>query len=72
MQLAHPITSENGARLAGLTRAIECEGFACSLSLYVRPDADLDGTFKAFCRDECEMIRVNGWTLESICDAQED
>lgn len=31
------------------------------LNVLVKPDADLDGTFRAYCLDECEIINVNGW-----------
>lgn len=55
------ITSENGARLAGFTRELLAEGGDYSLHLLVTPEADLDGSFKAFDCDECEMLRVNGW-----------
>jgi len=35
-----------------------------SLHFSHAPEADLDGTFKAFCHDEQEMIRINGWLME--------
>jgi hypothetical protein len=53
--------SDNTAILAGFTRELLAEGGAYSLHLFTRPDADLDGTFKAYDADECEFIRVNGW-----------
>lgn len=31
------------------------------LDISVAPDTDLDGQFNAWCHDEDEMIRVNGW-----------
>jgi len=62
--MATTITTENGARLAGYTRPLFADSDFHSLSLYVRPDADLDGTFRAFCRDECEMLNVNGWHFD--------
>lgn len=36
-----------------------------SLHISRAPDADTDSTFAAFCHDEQEMIRVNGWLIES-------
>jgi len=53
--------SENGARLDGYTRPIFADGGGHDLSLYVKPDANLDGSLWAFDRDALEMIRVNGW-----------
>ena len=40
------------------------------LDISVAPGADLDGTFTAWCHDEDEMIRVNGWLwdLEPAAD----
>lgn len=61
MELATPITSENGARLWGYTKPIMAAYGTYELSLLVKPDADLDDRFEAFDRDECEMIRVKGW-----------
>ncbi len=29
------------------------------------PDADLNGTFRAFCHDEQEMLSVSGWQISS-------
>lgn len=60
--------SDNTAILSGYTREVLAEGGAYSLHLFIRPDADLDGTFEAYNADECEFIRVNGWlfTFEAI------
>ena len=55
----HP--SDNGATLAGYTKELIAVGGGYDLHLLVKPDADLDGTFRAFCTDEQEYIRVNGW-----------
>ena len=35
------------------------------------PDTDLDGTFKAFCHDNQEMITINGWMLGGIEEVAE-
>ncbi len=64
MELAEPCTSCNGAVLRGFTREIIATSSAYDLHLLVKPDADLDGSFTAFCTDEMEMIRVNGWACE--------
>ena len=29
-------------------------------------DTDTDDTFQAFCHDEQEMIKINGWLIEEI------
>lgn len=66
----HP--SDNGATLAGYTREYLAEsGAGVSLHLLVKPGTDLDDTFRAFCTDEQEYIRVNGWlfTFEDITPA---
>ena len=53
---------DNGAVLAGYTREVMAYGSDGSeLHLLIRPDADLDDTFKAWCCDECEWLRVHGW-----------
>ena len=33
------------------------------LLISVAPETDLDSTFMAFCHDEQEMIKVNGWNF---------
>lgn len=37
----------------------ECD--IATLNILVKPDTDLDGPFKAWCRDEEAYIRVHGW-----------
>lgn len=71
MELATPITSENGARLHGYTKPIIVNfDDGTELYLLVKPEADLDGRFKAFDRDECEMLNVAGW-LATIEDGED-
>lgn len=53
--------SDNTAILAGFTREIIAQAAEYELHLFVMPDADLDGSFKAYDADECQWIRVNGW-----------
>lgn len=60
----------NGAHLAGYTKelmALSSNG-QYDLHIMVKPDADLDGTFKAFCTAEMEYVRINGWnwTFEDV------
>ena len=49
------------ARANGFTLRIEAESDYHSLDLLVKPDADLDGTFRAFCMHERKYLNVNGW-----------
>ncbi|MGY5795214.1 hypothetical protein ACXHXM_34225 len=53
--------SDNTAILAGFTREVMATSDYHEVHLFVQPDADLDGTFKAYDAYECEWIRVNGW-----------
>jgi hypothetical protein len=53
--------SNNIAVLEGYTQEIIAESDAVTLYLLIRPDTDLDDTFKAWDTDEQEFIRVNGW-----------
>lgn len=61
--------SDNTAILNGYTREIIADsGMDYMLHLFVKPDADLDGSFKAYDADECEWVRVSGWnfTIEDV------
>lgn len=64
------IDSTNAAVLAGYTEEILAYAYGSDLDLHllIKPGTDLDGAFKAFCADEQEMIRVNGWlfTFEQV------
>lgn len=51
------------AMAKGYTQEVWAEGGDYSLPLLIKPDADLDGTFRAFDLDECEWINVNGWNF---------
>lgn len=64
------ITSDNGAVLAGYTRQVLATSERYDLHLLIKPDTDLDDTFKAFCTDDQEMISINGWlfTFEDITE----
>lgn len=55
------------AMAKGYTRAIWAESDDYTLSLLVKPDADIEGTFRAWDQDESEWLKVNGW-LFSIED----
>lgn len=54
-------STEQEALSAGYTRSIVASSECFDLELLVQPDANLDGTFKAFDRDSLEMLNVNGW-----------
>lgn len=59
--MTHP-TCDNECTMLGWTEAtVECGGYCLHISH--APDADLDGIFRAFCHDEQEMIRINGWLM---------
>lgn len=53
-------TTDNECTMLGW---IELELYSDGVDLHVSvaPGTDLDGTFLAFCHDEQEMIKVNGW-----------
>lgn len=52
------------AQAKGFTRQVQAEGGEYSLSLLIKPDADIDDRFRAFDIDECEWLNVNGWLFE--------
>lgn len=64
-------TSEAKARELGYTTFIHAMSGAYDLQLLVKPSADLDSTFKAFCLDEHEFLSVNGW-LFSCAEITQD
>lgn len=53
--------TDNVAVLDGYTREVFATTGAIDLYLLIKPDADLDGTFRAWDMDEQEFVRVNGW-----------
>lgn len=52
------------AYAAGYTRELFISSEALDAHVLVRPDADLDGKFKAWDSDYSEWISVNGWLFE--------
>ena len=36
------------------------------LHVSTSPNTEMEGTFKAFCHCEQEMISINGWLIDSI------
>lgn len=63
-----PITTDNGAHMAGYIEQYLASFDNCDLHISIKPGTDTDDTFEAFDHDEQEMIRINGWTcvLEPI------
>lgn len=53
--------NDNTAVRLGFTRHVYCDGGLVSFAALVKPDADLDGTFRAFDTDNQEWLNVNGW-----------
>jgi hypothetical protein len=64
---ARPMT-DNIATLRGFTRYVLADSDQVSLHLLIRPNTDLDSTFRAWDTDEQCWIKVNGWlfTIEDI------
>ena len=58
-------STDNECTLRGWTEAVIETGFH-SLHVSYSPDAEIDDAFMAFCHDDQEMIRVNGWLIESL------
>jgi len=57
-------TCDNDCTQLGWTEAL-IEMGTYSLHVSYPPETDLDDCFRAFCHDEQEMIRINGWLIES-------
>ena len=53
--------SDNVAVLEGYTREVVASNAQYDLFLLVKPDADFEGTFRAWDTDNQEFIRINGW-----------
>lgn len=45
----------------GYTERYMADCTANTLEILVKPDADLDGTFRAWCVDTGEFLALNGW-----------
>ena len=60
--------TDNIATLRGFTRYVLADSDQASLHLLIRPDTNLDSTFRAWDTDEQTWIKVNGWlfTIEDI------
>ena len=57
--------SDNAAVLAGYTKEVFLSSMEVDLFLLVKPETDLDSSFKAWDTDNQEWLRVNGWNFIS-------
>ena len=66
--------TDNVAVLDGYTKEIVAtNAHGCEFYLLVKPDAQLDGIFRAWDTDEQEFCNVNGWLfaiVETPCARQ--
>jgi hypothetical protein len=53
--------TDNIATLRGFTRYVLADSDQVSLHLLIRPETDLDSTFRAWDTDKQTWIKVNGW-----------
>lgn len=56
--------TDNVAVLDGYILEIHASSFKQDLFLLVKPDTDLNDTFKAWDMDNQEYIRVDGWNFQ--------
>jgi hypothetical protein len=63
--------TDNIATLRGFTRHVLATSDGCDLFLLIKPDTDLDSTFRAWDTNEQTWIKVNGW-LFSIEDIEQE
>lgn len=49
------------AAAKGYTRSVVCDSDECTLEGWIKPDAELDGTFRLFEDDTGTILKVNGW-----------
>lgn len=56
--------AEHEAKALGYTRHVLADNFALNLSLLVKPDEDLDSSFRAFDTDDRVFVRVSGWCFD--------
>lgn len=63
-QMTYPQTDNCCTRMGWNEFLIEIGNYQLHVS--TSPDAEIDGTFKAFCHAEQEMISINGWLIDSI------
>lgn len=60
------IATEAAALRAGYTRPVYIDMGWHSFAALIEPDADLDGTFKAFDTDNGDWLNVNGWLIDNV------
>jgi len=59
--MSHVDTIRDHAAIEGFILYLTLQGGGNDLDVYVRPDTDLDGRFKAICALTGEALAVNGW-----------
>lgn len=52
------------ATAKGRTREVTCTSDEADFEGWIKPDADLDGTFRLTCSDTGEVFKLNGWLFE--------
>ncbi|WP_303829381.1 hypothetical protein [Asticcacaulis taihuensis] len=65
------LTPRDHAHACGYTRKLFVSDGSTDLTIYVHPDADLDGAFVAICADDGKRFRVNGWMMSECEDINE-
>jgi hypothetical protein len=53
--------SAEEAKTSGYTRRVYCDSDFYSFEALVKPDADLDDTFRCYDVDNGQWLNVNGW-----------
>lgn len=48
------------------SRLIDLTAGHCDLTVWVRPDTDLDSRFEAICDISGERLAINGWMFEVV------
>jgi hypothetical protein len=65
--LTHRETNKQGLiDMLDFTQEITLSSDCLDLNLLIREGTDLDDTFKAWCLDEKEFIKVNGWMFSIV------
>lgn len=57
--------TDNEAVMLGYTRHVILEGEGAAFAALIKPDTDLDGTFRAFDTDNQEWLIISGCLLDS-------
>ena len=63
-QMTYPQTDNCCTRMGWDEFLIDIGNYQLHVS--TSPETEMQGTFKAFCHSEQEMISINGWLIDSI------